>query len=288
MDWIIRFIKGTIVGIGAILPGLSGGVLAVIFGIYDPLIRFLGNLRKDFVKNFKYFLPVVLGVGAGIILFSAVVSKAFGKYEAQFVCLFIGFVLGTFPSLYRTAGMKGRSTKHIVIMLVTAAILFLILFKGETVLTNVTPSIPVWLVSGAIVGLGFIVPGLSPSNFLIYFGLYDKMADGIKNLDFAVIIPLVIGAAICILLFARLMTYLFDRYYASVYHFILGTVIGSSLVIFPVVVFPAFSEDSLAASGLTFAGSLIFCLILLIIGIFISWRFSKVEEKVERNPTPSA
>jgi putative membrane protein len=64
MDWFIRFVKGAIVGIGAILPGLSGGVLAVIFGIYDPLIRFLADLRKDFVKNFKYFLPIVLGVAA--------------------------------------------------------------------------------------------------------------------------------------------------------------------------------------------------------------------------------
>ena len=282
MDWFIRFVKGAIVGIGAILPGLSGGVLAVIFGIYDPLIRFLADLRKDFVKNFKYFLPIVLGVGAGIVLFSAVVAKAFGKYEAQFVCLFIGFVLRSFPSLYRTAGLKGRSGKHLVIMAVTAIALFLVLLKGEVVLTNVTPSIPVWLASGAIVGLGFIVPGLSPSNFLIYLGLYDKMANGIKNLDFAVVIPLVIGAGLCILIFAKLMTWLFDRYYASVYHFILGTIIGSSLVIFPVVVFPAFSKDALAASGLSFISSLIFCVVLLIIGIIISWKFSQLEERVER------
>ena len=61
MDWFIRLIKGTIVGIGAILPGLSGGVMAVIFGIYDPLIRFLADIRKDFVKNFRYFLPIVIG-----------------------------------------------------------------------------------------------------------------------------------------------------------------------------------------------------------------------------------
>jgi putative membrane protein len=167
-------------------------------------------------------------------------------------------------------------------MAVTAIALFLVLLKGEVVLTNVTPSIPVWLASGAIVGLGFIVPGLSPSNFLIYLGLYDKMANGIKNLDFAVVIPLVIGAGLCILIFAKLMTWLFDRYYASVYHFILGTIIGSSLVIFPVVVFPAFSKDALAASGLSFISSLIFCVVLLIIGIIISWKFSQLEERVER------
>ncbi|HOW07504.1 MAG TPA: DUF368 domain-containing protein, partial [Flexilinea sp.] len=122
---------------------------------------------------------------------------------------------------------------------------------------------------------------LSPSNFLIYFGLYDKMADGIKNLDFGVLIPLALGAVLCILLFAKLMAFLFDRYYSGMYHFILGTVIGSSIAIFPAVVFPAFTAEGLAASGLSFIGSLVFCLILLIVGIIISWQFGKLEERVE-------
>ena len=281
IDWVIRFVKGAIVGIGAILPGLSGGVLTIIFGIYDPLIRFLADIRKDFVKNVRYFLPIGIGVAVGILLFSTVVSAAFGKYQAQFVCLFIGFVLGTFPSLFKKAGLKGRNGKHYVIMFVTAILLLLLLLSGQQVLTNVQPNFLVWIGSGAIFAFGFIVPGLSPSNFLIYFGLYDKMADGIKNLDFGVLIPLALGAVLCILLFAKLMAFLFDRYYSGMYHFILGTVIGSSIAIFPAVVFPAFTAEGLAASGLSFIGSLAFCLILLIIGIIISWQFGKLEERVE-------
>jgi len=89
-------------------------------------------------------------------------------------------------------------------------------------------------------GLGLIVPGMSPSNFLIYFGLYDKMATGIKDFDFAVIIPLIIGFIICILLFSKLASWLFKKYYSGMYHFILGMVTGSSLAIFPTVVFPCF------------------------------------------------
>lgn len=103
-DWLIRLIKGIIVGIGFILPGLSGGVLAVIVGMYDPLIRFLANLKERFLKNLLFFLPFAIGAAIGIVLFAVVVEKAFGKYAAQFVCLFLGFVAGTFPSLYRTAG----------------------------------------------------------------------------------------------------------------------------------------------------------------------------------------
>jgi len=82
-DWFIRLIKGALVGIGFILPGLSGGVLAVIFGIYDPLIRFLANIRHKFLKNILYFLPVAIGAAIGIVLFAVVVDKAFGKYAAQ-------------------------------------------------------------------------------------------------------------------------------------------------------------------------------------------------------------
>lgn len=284
MDWFVRLIKGTIVGIGAILPGLSGGVMAVIFGLYDPLIHFLADIRKDFMKNVAFFLPVGIGVGAGIVLFSAVVSAAFGKYEAQFVCLFIGFVLGTFPSLWKTAGERGRNTSHWAIMILTALGLLAILLLGEKSLTNITPSPIVWFFSGMVVALGFIVPGLSPSNFLIYFGLYDKMADGIKVLDFGVLIPLMAGAVLCILLLSYFMAKLFDNHYAGMHHFILGTVLGSSLAIFPVVVFPSFSAEALAESGLSFTMNLLISVAMLAIGIVISWLFSRVEEKVERKP----
>lgn len=281
-DWFIRLVKGVIIGIGFILPGLSGGVLAVILGIYDRILAFLANLRKNFIKNVLFFIPVGIGLGIGIFLFSIVVEKAFGKYAAQFVCLFVGFVIGTFPSLYKTAGKQGRKAKDIVIMLVSALAIFGLMLIGEQQLTEVPPTIPAWFGSGALIGLGLIVPGMSPSNFLIYFGLYDKMATGIKNGDMAVIIPLILGAAICVVLFAKIAAYLFKKHYSGMYHFILGMVIGSSAAIFPAIVFPAFTGEGLAASGLSFGGSLLFCVVLLIVGTIGSYLFSKVEEKYPR------
>ena len=211
-DWFIRLVKGMLVGIGFILPGLSGGVLAVIFGIYDPLIRFLANIRQKFLKNILYFLPVAIGAGIGIVLFAVVVEKAFGKYAAQFVCLFIGFVAGTFPSLYKTAGKNGRKASDLWILIASTLAIFTVMVIGGQQLTEVAPNIMVWLGSGLLMGLGLIVPGMSPSNFLIYFGLYDKMATGIKDFDFAVIIPLIIGFILCVLLFAKIAAYLFKRY----------------------------------------------------------------------------
>nr|HMM18981.1 DUF368 domain-containing protein [Petrimonas sp.] len=149
-------------------------------------------------------------------------------------------------------------------------------------LTEVNPNILSWLASGLLMGLGLIVPGLSPSNFLIYFGMYDKMATGIKDFDFAVIIPLVIGFILCVILFSKIAAYLFKKYYPGMYHFILGLVIGSSLAIFPTVVFPAFRSNQLAIAGLSFTGALLFCLVLFIAGTVASYFFSKLEEKYPR------
>lgn len=119
-------------------------------------------------------------------------------------------------------------------------------------LTQVQPNFMVWLGSGALIGLGVIVPEMSPSNFLIYFGLYEKMSSDISHLNMATVIPLVIGAILCVLVLAKLANYLFRCYYAGMYHFILGTVLGSSLTIFPTVVAPAFTPEGLVVSGISF------------------------------------
>jgi len=281
-DWFIRLIKGIIIGIGFILPGLSGGVLAVILGIYDKLIQFLADIRKNFLQNVAYFLPVAIGMAIGIVIFSIFVAKAFGIYAAQFICLFVGFVVGTFPSLYKTAGKEGRSPKDIILFIISTIFIFILMIIGDEQLTEVPPGLLVWIGSGALIGLGVIVPGMSPSNFLIYFGLYDKMAIGIKNFDFGVIIPLLIGFVVCVLMFAKLAAYLFRKYYSQMYHFILGMVAGSSLAIFPTVVFPAFRSEQLAATGLSFFAAFLLCIAFLIVGVIISYFFSKVEEKYPR------
>lgn len=274
--WLVRLLKGIAVGIGFILPGLSGGVLAVIFKIYDPLIKFLANPFKHFLRQFRYFLPVGIGGIVGVVLFSIVVAAAFGRYEAAFVCLFIGFVIGTFPSLWRQAGAKGRAVKHWIILGLSAAFIFAVMLVGGGMDLNVPPSIPVWLGSGALIGLGVIVPGMSPSNFLIYFGLYDKMAEGIKDFDPTVFIPLFLGLGLCVVLLAKAANWAFDKHYAGMYHFILGMVAGSSLAIFPTVVF---APGAIEKAGLSLGTFIAFCLVMLVLGVVASWLFSKVEDR---------
>lgn len=264
-DWLLRLVKGVIIGIGFITPGLSGGVLAVVFGLYEPLMRFLANLKEKFVKNLLFFIPVGIGGGIGVVAFSAVVDWAFTHYAAPFIWLFIGFIAGTFPSLFKTAGKNGRKAWHWILLVIVAFGMFLFMNWMETI-KNVTlpPSFVNWLMSGALIGLGVVVPGMSPSNFLIYLGLYQPMANGIKNLDLGVIIPLALGLILCVLLFAKLVSWLFNRAYTFMYHLILGIVVGSTLAIIPAGV-----------SGWTIA----LCAVLFLLGFAASFALAKVDEK---------
>ncbi len=264
-DWIVRLVKGALIGIGAIVPGLSGGVLMVVFGIYEPLLRFLANLHHKFIKNIAFFLPVGIGGALGILGFSAVVDFAFTHYAAQFTWLFIGFICGTFPSLVKTSGKEGRKPWHWVLLLFVSVGTFLLMNWLETIRSvTMAQNFWTWILSGALTGLGLVVPGMSPSNFLIYLGLYQPMASGIKQLDFGVIIPLILGVILVVLLFAKLVNWLFKKHYTFMYHLILGIVVGSTAAIIPSGV-----------SGWTIA----VCALLFFAGAAASYGLAIVDEK---------
>jgi putative membrane protein len=268
LEWIIRLVKGVLVGIGAIVPGLSGGVLMVVFGIYEPLLHFLASLSSKFIENIRYFLPVGIGAILGIIGFSAVVDFAFTHYAAQFTWLFIGFICGTFPSLLKTSAKEGRKPDHWAVLAAMAVGTFFLMNWMKTIHNvTVTPNFLTWMMSGALTGLGLVIPGISPSNFLIYLGLYQPMASGIRQLNLGVIIPLILGVVIIILVFAKLINWLFKKEYAFMYHCVLGTVVGSTAAIIP---------------GGVSGWNIAVCALLFGLGAVASYAFSIVDERHPR------
>lgn len=234
IEWIIRMIKGVFVGTGFILPGVSGGALAAIFGLYERMITFMAHLTRDFKDNVLFFLPVGIGMLLGIVLLSYPLGYFLEYYPAPTMWLFIGTILGTFPSLWREAGKQGREVRHIaVLMAALVAGLAFLLFGAEMIQGQVVQNFGTWILAGAIIALGMLVPGLSPSNFLLYMGMYGAMVEAFKRLELTVLVPIAVGGIACILLLSKLVDLLFNKAYAVLFHIILGIVIASTLMIIP-------------------------------------------------------
>lgn len=233
-DWILRFAKGMLIGTGAILPGVSGGALAAVFGLYERMISFIAKPFKDFKKNFLFFLPVGIGGVFGVFLLSFALSYFFETAETQILWFFIGCIIGIFPTLYKQAGKEGRKPYHFVILGVTAVVSFLFLWNMQALIAGTMPlNFYTWMMAGGIFALGLIIPGLSPSNFLVYLDMYKPMTEGIKHLDFSVVVPIAIGGVVTILALSRVMDFIFKKAYGGMFHFILGVIIASTVMIIP-------------------------------------------------------
>lgn len=232
-DWFLRFVKGIFIGSGFILPGISGGALAAVFGIYQRIIEFLADIRHNFKENFKFLLPVGLGGVFGLFVFSYLVSFIFGKYQNTILWFFIGAIVGTLPSLFKDANKFGKTRKHWLVLFISLAVVLAFLIFGEDLIGTVPQNIFTWTLGGFLIGMGVVIPGLSPSNFLIYMGMYQAMADGIKDFDLAVIIPLGIGGVLSLLTLSKIAAWLFKKAYTSMYYFIIGVVLASTIMIIP-------------------------------------------------------
>lgn len=230
---IMYAIQGAIVGVGAILPGVSGGVLCVAFGIYEPMMALFTHPIKSFKKYYKMFIPFLIGWALGFTLLAKAVGHLFSISPTIALMLFFGLICGTLPELIKTSEKSDpeRSWTPFIISLSLAYLLFQILDSGTN--AAVAPSFASYVLSGLLWGLSLIIPGLSSSSVLIYLELYEPLTAGIGNLDGTVILPFLIGITLTILLFARLVTMLFDKHYALISRVILGIVIASSLKILP-------------------------------------------------------
>ena len=157
----ITFLKGLIVGIGGIAPGLSGSVLLVIFGLYQKTINAIATLFKDFKKNILFLIPLCLGFGIGAIIFSKIVNFLLNNFEAQTRFAFLGLVVGTIPLFYKEVKKEGFSNKYYIVIVI-AAILGLSVFSfNSNLFPPVTdPNLFQSVILGIAVAGSSIVPGV--------------------------------------------------------------------------------------------------------------------------------
>lgn len=255
--FIVRVIQGAIIGAGAILPGISGGVLCVVFGIYRPMMAVLAHPFKNLKLYWKMFIPIAIGWAAGFVGLAGVIAKLLSMNGAIIIALFIGLIAGTFPGLLREGAKNGKSRgMYIALAVSTLALLAFFYTLKFSTSTTVTPSFGWYIFCGVLWGISLIVPGMSSSSVLIFLGLYQPMSQGISTFDFGVLVPFAIGIIGTVVLLARMVNHLFDKHYGIAFYCVIGFVIASTIPIIPTS-FTGWGEAVLcvAAAGLGFAGS---------------------------------
>ena len=230
---IMYAIQGAIVGVGAILPGVSGGVLCVAFGIYEPMMALLTNPVKSFKEHYKMFVPFLIGWVLGFIFLAKGVEYLFELSPTVALMLFFGLICGTLPELFKASEKSDpKSSWTPFIITLSLAYLFFHVLENSLSIT-VAPSFGGFVLCGVLWGLSLIVPGLSSSTILIIIGLFEPLTAGIGSLDIKVLFPFVIGIVATALLLARVVEMLYKKHYPVMSKIILGFVIASSLKILP-------------------------------------------------------
>lgn len=267
MHFVIRVLQGALIGLGAVLPGISGGVLCVIFGIYKTIMEFLADPFRKFKTHVPKLIPVGIGGVIGFLGIANVLSFLLDKYPAPSVCLFIGLIGGMLPSLFREAGEQGRSKASYISMAVAMVIVFALLISLQVFSVLITPNFLWYVFCGACLALSVIAPGMSFSTLLMPLGLYEPFVAGIGHLDFGVLIPGGIGGLATVILFAKAVDSLFNNHYSVAFHAIVGVVIAATVMIIP---FASFTVS---------VTSFLVNIICLVVGIVAALLLDKFNQK---------
>lgn len=266
-QFIISILQGALIGLGAVLPGISGGVLCVVFNIYTTIMEFLADPFRKFKTHVPKLIPIGIGGVIGFLGVANILSFLLDKYPAPSVCLFIGLIGGMLPSLFREAGEQGRSKASYVSMVVAAILVFALLISLQVFSVVITPNFVWYLFCGFCLALSVIAPGMSFSTLLMPLGLYEPFVSGIGEMDFAVLIPGGIGALVTVILFAKAVDSLFKHHHSVAFHAIIGIVIAATVMIIP---FASFTVS---------VGSCLVNVVCIVVGVVAALLLDKFNQK---------
>lgn len=218
----VDFLKGVVVGIGGVAPGLSGSVLLVIFGLYQRVVDAIGTLFKNFRKNVAFLLPLAVGVVVGVLLFSKIVDFLLGSFEFQTRYAFLGLILGTIPLFYGEVEKEGIAAPNYVVMVVAfAAGVFLVYVNGSAPAVSDPNALQSVLMGVAYAGSA-IIPGVDSAAIMSALGLYVLWVESLATLNLQVLTPAAVGLVVGLLLFSFVMNTLLKHFYTMTFSVIFG------------------------------------------------------------------
>lgn len=233
----IYIIKGIIIGIATLVPGVSGGTMAIILDLYDDMIKSINTFFKDIKNNAIFLLTVGLGVIIGIFAFSRLIESFLNQYYLPMLYLFIGAVAGGIPVLYKKTTIGNKSKKD-WFYFVIGVLIILLMSVNSGVIVNLADSTGILrfaflIFAGIIIAIALILPGISTSFMLLVIGLYDVTLKAINNLDFAYLIPICVGVFLGVIAVTKMLAKYIDEKPRQTYMLILGFVMGSVIELYP-------------------------------------------------------
>lgn len=244
----IDLIKGLAIGVAFIIPGVSGGTMAVLLNLYDKIINSINNLTKRFVDSFKTLLPIVLGAVLAILICWYPFKLAFEHIMIVMVTLFAGFILGGMPGIFDE--VKGIKIKPVHIVAMIISIVFAVALGALSVLFELNiqslyDSRPWWLyililLAGIVSSFALVMPGISGSMILIVLGFYTPTLNLIDNFlawtdvgaSISILATMAVGVVIGVLLASKIIAFFLSRFRTGTFYAIIGIIIGSLIAIY--------------------------------------------------------
>lgn len=255
------FIKGIFIGIGKIIPGVSGAVIAMTFGIYDKLLYIVSHFFKNIKENIKFLFPILLGVIVSIIFSSKVVSFLLTKYFVITMFFFIGLIIGGFPQILNKIDKKKKI--NFLYMIISFILVILLSFSFETNNNISNYSFFSMILIGTLEAATMIIPGISGTAIMMLIGCYNKVLNMFSNVlsfsNLKDLIPFLIGVIIGVIIISKFISFCFKKYKEQTYSFIIGLILSSILLLITSFI-----------PNITSVLQLVIGLVLLFIGIKLS------------------
>ena len=236
-DYLILFFKGVFMGIADAMPGISGGTIALLVGIYEELVNTISRLNLRIISEFKirdfnsfwkkingnFLITLILGISISLISFVKVSASLLENYPLFVWSFFLGLIFATIYVIFKLIN-KWYLTNFIILFF---CIFFSVYISSFTVDVTNEISLPYIFISGIIASSAMILPGISGSLVLVILGVYTYMIKSLDNLELVVIFTFIFGSLIGLLSFSKILKYLFKNYRDLTYTMMLGLVIGS-------------------------------------------------------------
>lgn len=242
------FFRGLGVGVAFLIPGVSGGTMALIFNLYDKIVGAVNNVFKHFLSSVKTVLPIVIGIVLSILICWYPFKLAFDHILFATLVLFVGFILGSMPDLTKEVKVQKMKKLHLLLFIISflfAASLGFLSVYFEIDIQSIYDARPWWLYIlvafvGIIPGFALVIPGISGSMIMINLGFYKPNINMITNFLTWTKVGSTIGLYLClavgivsgVLLASKLMGYALNKHRVATFYMILGVIIGSIISMF--------------------------------------------------------